>query len=520
MPPSPLTVVDFLSIFAFLYFLVTFRDHQRRRGLPYPPGPPGWPVIGNLFHIPKLSPWAAYSDMSRKHGDIMCFRVLGEVIVVLCSLTAIKELLETRGEIYADRPDLPILEIMEVDWLLPIVRKGEYWRKNRTLLERSLRPGVATPHRRLIEEKTRVFLGQMLKTPKDFRTHIDFLQGKIIMSLVYGYELKENDDILVPAHKTGEIISRVILPGAALVNHLPFLRHTPSWIPWFKNEPMAGMCRELGKRMMNEPINHVKKAMVCNDARSLASTGSPTDEIVARGHCCSVAGKRATRVGRELSGPERQRAEQTTVFSMTALFVALILYPEVQRRAQAELDLVLSRDRLPVIEDKPRLPYIEAMCKELTRWRMVTPMGVPRASAEDDVYRGFFIPKGPIHRSYPRAVLHNPDLYPDPETFKPERFLNKDGTCRDDPTIALAFGAGKRICPGRHLVDATLFVFISSVLSVFNVERTKDENGNDIPVEVETIVEGEISPKPATFECSIAPRDKQAEDLIKASIWI
>ena len=60
---------------------------------------------------------------------------------------------------------------------------------------------------------------------------------------------------------------------------------------------------------------------------------------------------------------------------MSSLFLALTLYPEVQKRAQAELDSVISRDRLPIFEDKPRLPYIEAMCKELTRWQMVTPMG-------------------------------------------------------------------------------------------------------------------------------------------------
>ena len=89
-----------------------------------------------------------------------------------------------------------------------------------------------------------------------------------------------------------------------------------------------------------------------------------------------------------------------------------------------------------------------------------------------------------------RAVLHNPDLYPDPETFKPERFLNADGTFRDDPTIALAFGAGKRICPARHLVDAILFIFVSSVLSVFHVAKAKDKNGHEIPVKIETLVEG------------------------------
>ena len=81
-----------------------------------------------------------------------------------------------------------------------------------------------------------------------------------------------------------------------------------------------------------------------------------------------------------------------------------------------------------------------------------------------------------------RAILHDPEIYPDPEEFKPERFLNEDGTVRDDPTLALAFGVGKRICPGRHFVDATIFIVASSVLSAYNVTKAKDENGDEIPV--------------------------------------
>jgi len=81
-----------------------------------------------------------------------------------------------------------------------------------------------------------------------------------------------------------------------------------------------------------------------------------------------------------------------------------------------------------------------------------------------------------------RAILHDPELYPDPEEFKPERFLEIDGSFKDDPTLGLVFGVGKRICPGRHFVDATLFIVVSSVLSVFNVTKAKDENGHDIPV--------------------------------------
>lgn len=64
-----------------------------------------------------------------------------------------------------------------------------------------------------------------------------------------------------------------------------------------------------------------------------------------------------------------------TVSSMVSLFLALTQYPEVKRRAQRELDSVLGRDRLPTFEDRPRLPYLDALCKEVLRWRMVVPLG-------------------------------------------------------------------------------------------------------------------------------------------------
>jgi cytochrome P450 len=83
-----------------------------------------------------------------------------------------------------------------------------------------------------------------------------------------------------------------------------------------------------------------------------------------------------------------------------------------------------------------------------------------------------------------RAILHDPEAYPEPDQFTPERFLNEDGSVRDDPALTLAFGIGKRICPARHLVEATVFSVTSSILSVFSVTKAKDENGNEIPVKI------------------------------------
>ncbi|KAN0135789.1 Cytochrome P450 [Lactarius tabidus] len=234
-----ITVVEIVLVSTILHLFFAFRDHRRRRGLPYPPGPKPWPIIGNLLESPKHSQWITYTEMSKKHGDILYLQVFGQPIVVLCSLPAIKDLLEKRGETFSDRPTLPMHHIMEADWLLPITGYGDRWREGRKIAERILRPGVMSLYHQRIEEKTRAFLEQILASPADIRGHLQLFQGKTIMSLVYGHDPKENDKMVEAPVQLANISGRFILPGAALVNYLPFLRHIPSWVPWLSYEPLA-----------------------------------------------------------------------------------------------------------------------------------------------------------------------------------------------------------------------------------------------------------------------------------------
>ncbi|KAH9021640.1 cytochrome P450 [Lactarius hengduanensis] len=504
------------SLSTFFYILFAFCDHRRRRGFPYPPGPPLLPVIGNLLDVPKLSPWLAYANMSKKYGDVVCLQVFGEVVVVLCSPTAIKDLLEKRGELYADRTPFPILEIMDVDWLFPLTRMGKYWHEGRKLLDRSFRPGAAALDRRLIEEKTRVLLGQLLATPKVFREHLYL----IVMRLTYGYDLKENDDMSVLPKRIADIIKPFFLPGAALVNHLPFLRPLPSWVPWFKYEPLAGECRELAQRMKNEPIDFVRNSMREGTAVPSLATEYFQEADLLNGleRQQAVQGIKDI-LGSLFQGNSLRHLRIHTVVAMSSLFLALILYPDVQKRAQAELDSVISRDRLPTYDDKPRLPYIEAISKELMRWHVVAALGTGSPLSSIATLITILRSVGAVVIANAWAILHDPELYHDPEAFDPDRFLNEDGTFRDDPMIPLAFGAGRRICAARHLVDPILFVVTASVLSVFNVTRARDKNGKDIPVAAPPLesVLPDIAVYLPEFECSITPRDKGAEDLIRAS---
>lgn len=78
---------------------------------------------------------------------------------------------------------------------------------------------------------------------------------------------------------------------------------------------------------------------------------------------------------------------------MTAI-IALLLHPEAQHRAQADLDAVTGRVRLPTFEDRASLPYIDAICREAQRWQAVTPLSVYHTVSKDDVYEGMLIPKG------------------------------------------------------------------------------------------------------------------------------
>lgn len=71
-------------------------------------------------------------------------------------------------------------------------------------------------------------------------------------------------------------------------------------------------------------------------------------------------------------------------------------YPEVQKRAQDELDLAIGPGRLPTMDDKQSLPYVSAILKECLRWRSVVPLSIPHLSTEEDEYKGYRIPQGSV----------------------------------------------------------------------------------------------------------------------------
>jgi len=175
--------------------------------------------------------------------------------------------------------------------------------------------------------------------------------------------------------------------------------------------------------------------------------------------------------------------------------LAMVAFPDVQRRAQAELDAVVGRARLPTFADAPYLPYMRAIVRETLRWRPALMLGLPHVATEEDWYGDAFIPKGAMCMANIWHCNHDRTVYgDDADEFRPERYLDENGELTTGPTNAnqdghFTYGFGRRACVGRNLANDELFMAMARILWATNLEPARDENGNEVPLDVESLVD-------------------------------
>ncbi|TFK65198.1 cytochrome P450 [Pluteus cervinus] len=476
--------------------------HLRRpRQVSFPPGPKPYPIIGNILELPLGKPWETYARWGRIYGsDILHAQALGNHILIINSHKIAKDLLERRAQAYSDRPHIPMIELL--DWqnfntvLMPY---GGLWRRHRHIFQRVFRRDIIQDYHPILLTKTNEFLQNLLVNPDDFILHCRTVSAAIVMKVVYNLDIKSPDDrYVVLAERALLAASENLLPGSSIVNIFPALRHLPSWFPGCRFHRVAEACRKMTLEMRQAPSNVVKQAV-----RSGQSSSSILGRLFEE---CKKGGKPADeeKVMIDVASIAYAGGADTTVSSVTTFFLAMALNPTVQERALSELDRVLGPGCLPTFEDRASLPYIEAIYHEVLRWHPAVPLCVPHATLEDDVYEGWTIPKGTVVIPNIWAMTRDEDIFPDPETFRPERFLSDTAILEKD----LAYGFGRRVCAGSNFASATLWIIIASVLSKFTITRARGLDGQEIDIATE-FTDGAIShPKP--FKCAIQPRSTKA----------
>ncbi|KAF8960408.1 cytochrome P450 [Flammula alnicola] len=531
-------LIALAACFLVLYKVVSKRNNSGPFShLPLPPGPKGLPLIGNLRDMPTNGfEWYTYHKWSKELGtDILHLNVAGTSLIVLDTAEAVTDLLEKRSSIYSGRARMPMVnELMGWSFNFGFAEYGDRWRRSRRLMHHNFHPTASMRFQPHSLKATRNLLNRFLDIPDDVIGNLRHMAGETIISVAYGLDVKDQDDPYIKTAEAGvHPLLAAAVPGAFLVDMLPFLKYVPEWVPGAGFQKKAKTWGKLAKAMIEVPFAATKRNMAagisppCFSSLSLEKLYEGIqDDAYAEDIIQGAAGTMYT------------AGSDSTVSALASCILGLLEYPHVLKKAQEELDRVLKPGQLPDFEDEHALPYITAIVNETLRWRDVLPIAIPHMLQVDDEYKGYRLPAGSIvipnawyeRLSYRyaaagmftedvmnRAILHDEKTYPDPFTFNPDRFM-KDGKFDHsirDPGLA-CWGFGRRICAGRYMAFSAIWIAIASMISVFDIKKAVDENGNVIEPSHEYTSALLVAPKP--FKCAITPRSEVAEKLIRSGV--
>ncbi|KAJ7446023.1 cytochrome P450 [Mycena galericulata] len=487
---SQLGLASFISILGVISIV-----YRRKRDLP--PGPRGLPFVGNIFQLPKKGQYLQFTKWKEQYGPIFSLNLMGQLVVVLNTHKVTADLLDRRSLIYSDRPRfIMVFEYLSGGLLISAAPYGELWRRLRRAAHEGLNIRAAEKLQPLQEREAATLAAHILRYPAAWEEHVKRSAASSLLTAVYNLpSIPSNDDPLVT--RINEHMHRTVdagQPGNYLVEIFPVMKLFPSWMAKWKRDALHWHAEDT--KMFEELLDFVRKALAEGDTPScLAASLLENDN--------NLSGKEIA----WLAGTMFGAGAETTAAALSVFVLAMTLYPHVLRRAQIEIDEVFGRHRVPTFADQENLPFIRALVKETLRWRAPGPLGVPRRANKDDYYEGYFIPKG--------TVVIDPEVFPDPDQFRPERFLDSTDTKDVIPDNThgqghVSFGWGRRICVGLNVANQSLFIDMAYLVWALNIRKTKDSEGKLItPSPTDEIDDGLVPARPFQ-NCDITARGDNA----------
>ncbi|TFY68456.1 hypothetical protein EVJ58_g998 [Rhodofomes roseus] len=501
-----------ISVLCSCVLLYSLAHHMRQRHFrPLPPGPKRLPLLGNLHQLPSGSQEHTFKSWAKKYGDLIYAEFIGHRTLIVNSPKVARDLLDKRGGIYSSRPRL-VTMVELLGWypntvLLPY--HSEARRRQRRWIQAAFgEKGAVRKYEGLQRRETCIFLLSLMETPKDFTMHIIRFAAALILESVFGHRITSLEDEYITlmdramdatnatAYWFGEVDDQ-----AAFTNVI--VKYVPAWMPGADFKRKALYARKLVWDANHIPYDMVRKAVESGNAR--ASYVSELIEGAAKaGHLAEEEDNI-----RYSAGALYSAGTDTTKTVLRTFFLAMTLHPKVYVKAQEEIDRVVGSNRLPTLEDRPNLPYIDCILKETYRWNTPVPLGLPHYLTEDDQYEGYHIPRNTTVVANLWSMTHDERAYDNPDTFSPERFLETHANEDLKDPRNIVFGYGRRLCPGRLFGDTSLFLAMASVAATLNIGKAQDATG---------LRESLPDSYPADYECSITPRSTAAISVVAETL--
>ncbi|KAK5199669.1 hypothetical protein LTR92_000210 [Exophiala xenobiotica] len=436
-------------------------------------------------------------------------------MIVLSSDVAVKDLLDKKSAIYSDRPDMFIgQKIASGNLRLVVMRYGDNWRMIHRIIHNILNIKAAVTYLPYQDLENKFLLAGLLDTPDDFLNHIRRYSYSLSTQMIFGYRCPDLKDPRLQQlfwcfERWGELTGSA---SAQLADLFPIIQKLPAALT-----PNVSYATKLHHKERELYVGHwmrTKRGLedgtglpcFCNDLLRAQTTEGFSD---------AAAGY--------ISGSLLEAGSDTTASILYGFIQALLVWPEVQKKAQEEIDRVVGHERLPVMDDYIQLPYIRCCIKESLRWMPTVILGVPHAALKDDIYNGYVIPKGATVVNNVWSIHMDPNRSPDPRRFNPDRFAGDrttlyqsamgDAKDRDN----FVFGAGRRLCQGIHIAERSLFLGMSRLLWAFTVSKALDAKKQPITPDIDDLVGG-ITVQPRDFPAIFTPRSQGKVEIIRDTV--
>ncbi|TVU25750.1 hypothetical protein EJB05_28257, partial [Eragrostis curvula] len=490
-------VVSFGLILISTYAIQLINDARRR----LPPGPLPLPLVGNLLNIDGEKPHRSLARLAERYGSLMSIRLGVVHAVVVSSSEAAEEIYQKHKAVLADRPTIDA-------WHGNGHRANSYISSPPNARWRALRKFCATElfapsrlnalrplRKQKVQELLRCVADQAaLGEPvhvgdQAFTAFMNILSGMVFsVDLDHGpsvrglKDLAKESSVLATAPNVSDFF-----PAIAAAD-LQGVRHKMARVVAAAYQIIDQQFEQrLRGREAGEPNKDDMLDAVLDKEREWRQDGSMIDRCAIKGMLMDLFFAGA---GTSSSTVEWAMAE-------------LLQSPEVMKKVKRELRKVLGTKMQIEESDIGRLPYLQAVVKEVLRLHPPIAMTFYRAEATVQV-QGYTIPEGTTIIMNIWAVHRNTDIWNDPDKFKPERFINSESDFSGKNCMLIPFGGGRRICPGLPLAQRAVHLVLASLLHQYNwvLPEEATENGIDM-TEKYGIVVSMAHPLKAIAECDL-----------------
>ncbi|XP_078670781.1 cytochrome P450 2U1-like isoform X2 [Branchiostoma floridae x Branchiostoma belcheri] len=442
-----------------------------------PPGPRAWPVLGNipLFMTAKTDFLPdTITDLARQYGDVMTFWNARDLNVVISGYQPIRDVLVKRAADFSSRKAPPVLVDLRGDGTSGDTTKGilfaDYgpdWKHQRKFTMKTLRDfgvGKRSLEGKICEEAAALSRELVAKDgqPFNIKHMLQNAASNIICSIVFGKRFEYGDSEFL---RLGHLISELAnaTPGKdILINIHPVFRHLPFGSP--EHEKIARNFPRLQEFCGEQIVQH-RVTFDPNNIRDFI------DAFLLEQRC--TRGEHA-----QSSFTEEQLQElvldlflagtETTATTMHWVLLYMLLYPDIQENVHREIDAVLGQ-AVPTYALREKMPYTTATLAEVQRINSAVPIGVPHSSSRKTTLNGYTIPADVSVLSNIWSVHMDPQLFPEPDKFNPDRFLDRHGNFVKHEAL-IPFSVGPRVCLGEQLARMELFLLFVSLMQRFTFQ--------------------------------------------------